>query len=902
MNFDSLVPDNAKGPTGVSGSFDALTDDEDKYGGVSGAAKAFAEGAARTATFGGSDQFLVDTGLSDPESLKGREQTNPVSSTIGDVAGIVGPALVGDEAGFANLPNMASKLGSGVERGVQKLIPQAIGKTGTSIAAKAAGFGAEGALYGLGQSISENALGDHDLVSQQTLANIGMSAALGGGLGSLVGSFGGKALEALDSSSPEAKLQAQRISQMVDGSSPEGALLSTSNSADEKLSLMDALRAQKDNANEIKKAGELIGAPVLPAQTSSSKFIQDATSSLSQQPTIPGVITQQAIQKGFDSVDQTIKGVLGSAEHLSPYDAGSLIKEQVQKTVDDMYAPLKEAYQERSNLGQTIQIPDEARLKLWNKLQETAQNTGSVGSEASKLVETYADRALSQNTVKQLDELISEIGEKQTSAYRAGETKNSVALGALKDELKDFQIRQITKQGRDLAKAIGPEAEQYANEAVQQHKDVTKKYAQFKEILGDLGSDQRLGKTKTHGAVENVLDGIANEKVLDKMFDPKNADGLLRLQKNFPEVFKTLTDQKKSQILQAAMEDGRVKVGKVLGQLYDEKKMSSKVRGLLFSPEELEKLNASKTWVESLPKNINPSGTSKGQAFHEFITHPFKSAAANFVGFATQKLIDHFASSPEEAAKVMSLVNTQKAAQKTASKIDLNISNILGKTARPVAQRLMSKIEDVDDYKKKTEAIKEAANNFQALDQKVSDATSGLYDHAPKITDSMKFAMGRGIQFLNSKIPQTAPMDVFQEAPEPSQAEISQFKRYYDIVENPLSALNQLKDNSLVPETMESLTAVYPKLYEQMQQKLMTQITGLKDRTKLPYQMKIAISHFMGQPIDSSLNYQAVMANQQAFQPPPQGNPQQKAKPSKGGMEKITLASRTGLGRGEENT
>ncbi len=903
MDFDSLTPDSAPVSSAPQGSFDSMVDDEDKYGGISGSAKAFGAGAARGATFGLSDQAMTRSGLVNPETLKGLEQTNPGSSIAGEIAGVVAPMALGDAAGAANLPGLVSKLGGGVERGVAKLLPQAaVGKLGASIAAKAAGFGTEGAIYGLGQSISENALGDHDLVSQQTLANIGMSAAFAGGLGSLVGAYGGRAASVIaDASSPEEKLAAQHAMGALDPASPEGALVGTAGGAKEKLSMLEALRAQKENASEILKAGETLGAPVLPAQTSASKFIQDATSSLSKTPSIPGVITQQAISKGFDAVDTTMKDVLGSAEHLSPYDAGSLIKEQVQKTVDDMYEPLKAGYAERTALGETIQLPDEARLKLWNKLQETAQNTGSVGSEASKLVESYADKALSQNTVKQLDELISEIGEKQTSAYRAGETKNSVALGALKDDLKDFQIREITKQGKELAKSVGPEAEQLAEEAVQKHKEVTKQYAQFKEILSDLGSDQRLGKTKTHGQVGNVLDGIPNEKVLGKMFDPKNADGLARLQKNFPEVFKTLMEQKKSQILQESLVDGRIQVGKVLRQLYDENKMSSKVRGLLFSPQDLEKLNASKTWVESLPKDINPSGTGKALAFHNLITNPFKASAQNFLGYATQKLIDHFAGSPEEASKIMTLANTQKAAQKTSSQVESGISNILGKTARPLAEKAFSKIYDNEDYKKKTDAIKEAANNFGMLHQRIAESTQGIYNHAPNTAGSMQIAMGRAMQFLNSKIPQSAPISMFGENSEPSTAEVSQFKRYYDVVENPLSALKQVKAGDILPETIETLQSVYPQLYQHMQQAMVNQIGEMKNKKSLSYQTKMAISQFMGQPIDSSLNFQSVMNNQQAFQQPAQA-PMGQQKPSKTGMQKITLASRTGLGRGPEDT
>lgn len=896
MDFDSLPDNKSTAPQGSSGSFDSLVDDEDKFGGVSGEAKALTAGVARGATFGLSDQAMTKSGLVNPETLKGLQETNPTSSLAGEVVGTVAPLFVGDEAGVANLPKLVSKLGSGTERAVAKLIPEAaLGARGTSIAAKAAGFGTEGALYGLGNSISENALGDHDLVSQQTLANIGMSAAFAGGLGSLVGGFTGKTARAvLDASSPEEKILAQKATEAIDPLSPEGALVNTAGDASDKISMLDALKLQKENAPEIIKAAETIGAPLLPAQTSASKFIQDATSSLSKTPSIPGVITQQAVQKGVDAVDNVMKSTLGGGSSLTDYEAGSLIKNKIQDVVDDLYKPLKEGYLSRAGDAGKVQLGDEARLKLWNGLQDQAQKFGSVGSEGGKLIEQYAEKALAQNSVSQMDELISEIGEKQRAAFRAGETSNSKALGMVADELKDFQIREIVKQGKTLAKSIGPEAEELANQAVEQHKQLTAKYREFKGILGDLASDAKLGKrATTAGGIETTLDELPNEKVVSKFFNAKNVDGLARLKDKFPEAYEALVEQRKSQILSASMDDGKVKIGKVLNEL---DKLSPEMRKLMFSPEELEKLNASKVWMESLPKDLNPSGTGKAIAFQHFLTNPVKATGQNFMGYATQKLIDHFAGSPQEASKIMTLANTQAAAQKTANRVNSSISDILGKAARPASEKVFSKIENKEDYKKKTDEIVSQANNFSGLTDKISDSTSPLFQHAPNISNSMKMSMGRSVQFLATKIPQNSPENIFSGRPDPSATEISKFKRYYDVAQDPLVALKQVKTGNLLPETIETLNAVYPDLYNHMKLQMMDKLGAIKDKSKIPYATRVSIGQFMGQPLDESMQYQTIMGNQAVYQTQgaqPQG--QQKPKPTQSGLSKITLANRTGI-------
>jgi hypothetical protein len=68
-----------------------------------------------------------------------------------------------------------------------------------------------------------------------------------------------------------------------------------------------------------------------------------------------------------------------------------------------------------------------------------------------------------------------------------------------------------------------------------------------------------------------------------------------------------------------------------------------------------------------------------------------------------------------------------------------------------------------------------------------------------------------------------------------------------------------------------------------------------KDVKGLPYGTKIALTKFMGSPIDSSLSQQSIMNNQANFMtnrtpPPQQQAPQQKS--SLGGLSKLSLSNR----------
>src|SRR5262249_3577032 len=63
--------------------------------------------------------------------------------------------------------------------GAETAMGQLLGRA----ASVGAGSMAEGAFYGAGNVIHENALGDPNLTAQSAIAQIGMSALLGGGLG-----------------------------------------------------------------------------------------------------------------------------------------------------------------------------------------------------------------------------------------------------------------------------------------------------------------------------------------------------------------------------------------------------------------------------------------------------------------------------------------------------------------------------------------------------------------------------------------------------------------------------------------------------------------------------------------------------------------------------------------------
>lgn len=145
--------------------------------------KTAAEGLARGATVGLSDM------VGDPEAKKARKEVNPIISTVSEIVGALAPLptkalaplkIIGaptraiDRVGRAAQAATTSAL-----KGVSKPLARAGGLTARGAA--------EGALFGVGQTVSEDALGDADFNGEALVSNIAKGAFFGAGAGAVFG-------------------------------------------------------------------------------------------------------------------------------------------------------------------------------------------------------------------------------------------------------------------------------------------------------------------------------------------------------------------------------------------------------------------------------------------------------------------------------------------------------------------------------------------------------------------------------------------------------------------------------------------------------------------------------------------------------------------------------------------
>lgn len=183
----------------ANAELDAEIELEEEFGDSS--LRTFAESAASSASFGLSDQALTKSGLVSKEDLRERRKRNSKSAIAGEVAGVVGPALLSGGSsllakGAASGVATAAKAGLATEKITANVLKKIITDTGKkSIAkevlrkgvAKGAGSAVEGSFYGAGKLISEEALGNADFNAENLISHAGTAALFGGVLGGALG-------------------------------------------------------------------------------------------------------------------------------------------------------------------------------------------------------------------------------------------------------------------------------------------------------------------------------------------------------------------------------------------------------------------------------------------------------------------------------------------------------------------------------------------------------------------------------------------------------------------------------------------------------------------------------------------------------------------------------------------
>jgi hypothetical protein len=883
-----------------------------KYGdGVGNEIKAGAAGFARGATFGLSDQAMTKSGLVDPETLKGLQDNNPAISTGSEIAGAVLPAIASDggsalegaagtAAEAAAAPVKAvSAIGSAVADGATPIAEKAAGllanpetspvvnKILSSGLAHGAGSAVEGAFYGLGQSISEDALGDPDAMGEHLMSNVGYGALLGGAGGALFGGGEGFMKGLADKAPSVGDLLDKAPAQTLEDAVTDGGF-----SPEEKESFFDGLKKQKDNAPEIKKAASDLGVDAFIPQLSDSTTVQHTHDILANSPSYFGDMERQKIQGAISQVADKVEGTLSSPDApKSLAQMGDSLKSTLGERFEAEYQPTKDLYDHLSEYGQAVPVTPKSTSRIGNNIRKIAEDESLIkGTPTYEFVQNVAD------SIDQIKD-ISTLKNFRTNLSKQAPMEAKWVAGIVKDKLDALEENAI-KRFADTMKT--PEAKEkilnlidVADQAKSGYKKLYSKMSEFGDVLG---------KSKIYGPQDfmNFLqDGNTSERFAEKLFQKKNSAFTSFFKDNFPKEWETISGYQKNKILESSMKDGKLNINSALKSI---NKLEPEMQSSLFSQSDLGTLKSAKTYLDAFPSKFNGSNTAHALDYMHALQNPVNAAITTARDYAIKAGFDKLGISPEAMATVHTLSKVERAVQSSTNAINASAKGIfsagekLSPLAAGVAVAMKQKDED-GSFNATQEKIQELHDNPQKAMDNLEGATFWIHNAAPKTAGSMQMALSRAHSFLQTKIPtyQNAPLGAKLS---PSKAEVSKFNRYLDTVKNPIESMRKIRTGMVTPEVIETLQTVYPKMYSQMQTAVMDKMTdGMNDGSaqKLPYQTKMMLSMFLGTDLVKSLGQQEIAQAQSLMtgQKSPNNQLAGNVKPTQGGMKNLSLASRS---------
>ncbi len=186
-----------------------------------------------------------------------------------------------------------------------------------------------------------------------------------------------------------------------------------------------------------------------------------------------------------------------------------------------------------------------------------------------------------------------------------------------------------------------------------------------------------------------------------------------------------------------------------------------------------------------------------------------------------------------------------------------------------------------------------SASDRSKLDKMVSQYVSnpekmmeiGDSNPVPEFSQAFSAAAARAVQYLAPLKPDAAPRAPLDTRMPASDVKKAAYDRALTTASNPLSILNRIKDSTLTVSDVQALNAIYPNLYKKLstgiQQKIVESVAAGKP---IPYQTRISLSKFLGEPLDSTLTQVGILGAQAQSGQQQQGQqqaPEQGAGPKK---------------------
>lgn len=139
--------------------------------------------------------------------------------------------------------------------------------------------------------------------------------------------------------------------------------------------------------------------------------------------------------------------------------------------------------------------------------------------------------------------------------------------------------------------------------------------------------------------------------------------------------------------------------------------------------------------------------------------------------------------------------------------------------------------------------------------------TADIFRSAPSIAAAIHDTVHAQMEYLHSKLP-PKPERLLDRPAELSKNDEAIWNKYYQIVTDPMSAVDKLAQGTLTQAHVDALGAVYPTLLAQMQEHAMERIAR---KARVRPQIRLSVNALLGGSVSSSMSPAGIVANQIAI-------------------------------------
>lgn len=847
-----------------------------EYGeGVGNELKAGALGAARGLTFGISDQVLEKTGLASEEELRELEKRNPTSSMVGEIAGTVAPALLSGGTSTAasvaskTLPSLAMRVSEKAgEAAVKSLVKSSTSQIVKNAVKMGVGSAVEGALYGTGSLISEEALGNSDFNAESVLANVGLNTVIGGSIGGTLGALSGVGTKFIDKIKSDIKrgdlskygVTKKQAADVVDNMSLSQSTSELSEIA--KDISPKALATETRDIAEIQAAADELGITPTPGMLSEDKSFQNLEATLAKSDMLAGQDVKQAtldVQKGLrDATDDVLS--LGKAVKGS--DEGEAIKQSVFEHYNSRlseYKAFQDGFEENF-----------AKVAVNDRMRKLAK------TRFLKQADSAFDDTNIQKAVSAIDKIDSVEKAKQAKRYFWNEAQKAKRMG-------DNLAQGVFMDAYDTSQRMIENAAVSSVNGVRNKKKLLEGIKQSNKVYSSLANDMKdvaktLGKKINRPSeIVEFVENLDAKELMQKASKIKGNDLLDTLQEKMPDVYESVMKFKASKILKASEDKyGNINTKKFLGEI---KKLDEDEVARLFG-DKVKKIDAIKKVQDAMPVDINPSGTAQATETLGLFSLGNQGKALALRGLYSdkgRKLVDYYGK----------ILGTLRGIEDNSNKIKVSIAGsvdgFLKSSQRPIAP-LISVTDIGESYASAKKEIEDIDGNPEMQIEQFAKKNGDFFDSAPGTASMLSGKVSNAVAFLSQKMPRRPVVSPYSTL-EPSTREKEKFLRYYRAVQNPKEVLEQIKSGYANPEGVETLKKVYPEIYRNLSEEIMSRM----NEKSISYQDRVNLQKLLG----IQANYKKSFSPQQQPQTPQSRAPSAAPKNRLGGIKMIDRSGRT---------